>query len=77
MMTSFASRIVGILLIVFGVLALAYGGIRYTEREKVLDIGPLQATTEKHHLITLPPLVGIASIVGGVVIIVTTRKARA
>lgn len=75
-MTSFASRIVGILLIVFGVLALAYGGIRYTEREKVLDIGPLQATTEKHHLIRLPPLLGIASIVGGVVVIVTSSRTR-
>jgi hypothetical protein len=77
MTTSFASSTVGILLIVFGVFALAYGGICYTEREKVLDIGPVQATTEKHHLIRLPPLVGIASIVGGVVVIVTSSRTRA
>jgi hypothetical protein len=39
-------KIVGIMLIVLGVIALAYGGISYTKREKVLDIGPLEATTE-------------------------------
>jgi hypothetical protein len=37
-------KLVGILLIVFGVVALALGGIQYTTREKVLDIGPLEAT---------------------------------
>jgi len=67
-------RIVGILLIIFGVLALAYGGIRYTQREKVLEIGPLQATTEKHHEIPLPPIVGIASIVGGAVLVAASTR---
>ncbi len=67
-------RIVGILLIIFGVLALAYGGIRYTQREKVLEIGPLQATTEKHHEIPLSPIVGIASIVGGAVLAAASTR---
>jgi uncharacterized membrane protein YidH (DUF202 family) len=70
-------RIVGVLLIVFGVLALAYGGIRYTKREKVLEIGPLQATTEQHHEIPLPPIAGIAAIVGGVLLVAVPRKTRA
>ena len=39
--------IIGIILIVIGILALVYGGITYTEREKVLDLGPIQATAEK------------------------------
>ena len=69
-------RLVGILLIVFGVLVLAYGGIRYTTREKVLDIGPLQATTERHHVIPLSPVIGIASIVGGIAVVVTSPKTR-
>ena len=70
-------RLIGILLIVFGLLALAYGGIRYTKREKVLDLGPLQATSEKHEEIPLPPIVGIASIVGGIALVLTTSKTRA
>src|SRR5437870_2128200 len=48
-------KLIGVLLIVFGVVALALGGIRYTTREKVLDIGPVEATTEKHHEIPLSP----------------------
>ena len=39
--------IIGIVLIVIGIIALAYGGITYTKREKVLDLGPIQATAEK------------------------------
>ena len=39
--------IIGIILIVIGIIALAYGGFTYTKREKVLDLGPIQATAEK------------------------------
>ena len=72
--------IVGILLIVLGVIALAYQGISYTTREnkKVLDLGPLQvdATVEKQKTIPLPPILGIAALAGGVVlVIVGGRKA--
>jgi uncharacterized membrane protein YidH (DUF202 family) len=62
-------KLIGVLLIVFGLVALAVGGISYTRREKVLDIGPLQATTEKHETIPLSPIAGIAAIVGGVALV--------
>ena len=70
------AKLIGILLIVFGLMALAVGGINYTRREKVLDIGPLQATTEKHETIPLSPIIGIASIVGGLVLVVVGARAR-
>ena len=41
-------KIVAIVLIVLGAISLAYGGISYTTREKVLDIGPIEATAERH-----------------------------
>jgi uncharacterized membrane protein YidH (DUF202 family) len=69
-------KLIGILLIVFGIVALTVGGINYTKREKVLDIGPLQASTEKHKTIPLPPLVGIASLVGGIVLVVSAKGSR-
>ena len=69
-------KLIGALLIVFGVVALAVGGLTYTKREKVLDIGPLQATTEKHERIPLPPVVGIASLVGGIVLVVAGSRTR-
>ena len=69
-------KLVGILLIVFGVVALSVGAIRYTTREKVLDIGPIEATADKHHTIPLSPIVGIAAIAGGVALVVTGARTR-
>lgn len=69
-------KLIGTLLIVFGVVALVFGGIRYTTREKVLDIGPLQATTEKHREIPLSPIVGIAAVAGGIALLVAGSRTR-
>jgi uncharacterized membrane protein YidH (DUF202 family) len=70
-------KLIGIILIVFGVIALATGGIRYTTHDKVLDIGPVQATAEKHHLIPFSPIVGLAAIAGGIAILVVGTRTRA
>ncbi|HXI29367.1 MAG TPA: hypothetical protein VNG89_13105 [Vicinamibacterales bacterium] len=64
-------------MIVFGVVALALGGITYTKREKVLDIGPIKATAEHEKTIPLSPIVGIVSLAGGVVLLVAGSKTRA
>jgi uncharacterized membrane protein YidH (DUF202 family) len=70
------SKLIGILLIVFGIVALAIGGINYTKREKVLDIGPIEATRETRETIPLSPLVGIAALVGGIALVVTGSRTR-
>jgi hypothetical protein len=67
-------KILAIRLIVFGAVALAYGGITYTRREKVLDIGPIQATAEKHEYIPLPPVLGGLALVGGIALLVMGGK---
>ncbi len=69
-------KLIGILLIVLGIVALALGGISYTTREKVLDIGPITATQEKHKTIPLSPIVGIASLAGGIALLVVGSKTR-
>ena len=67
------ATIVGILLIVLGVIALAYGGFRYTthEEKRVVDLGPLKvdANVEKEHSVPLPPILGGAALIGGVVLV--------
>lgn len=68
--------IVGVVLIVLGVLALAYQGITYTSREKVLDIGPLEATAEREKTLPLPPVLGAAAVVGGVVLLIVGARKR-
>jgi hypothetical protein len=67
----------GILFVILGVLALAYQGINYTRQEKVLDIGPIHATAEKHERIALPPILGGLMLVGGIVMLVTGSRQKA
>jgi hypothetical protein len=69
-------KIAAIALIVIGVIALAYGGISYTREKKVLDIGPLEATTKERKTIPLPPVIGIAAIAGGVALLLVSGRRR-
>ena len=69
-------RIVGIALIVLGVLALAYGGISYTKEKKVVDLGPIEATEKTRETIPLPPVLGAAALVGGIVLLVVRSRKR-
>jgi uncharacterized membrane protein YidH (DUF202 family) len=70
------SRIIGILLIVLGIAAFAYQGIRYTTTEKAIDLGPIHVTAEKEHTFPIPPLVGIGAIVGGLLMLIGNRSSR-
>jgi len=69
-----APLVIGILLIVFAVVAFAYQGISYTKREKVLDIGPIQATAERQKTIPIPPLVAGAALIGGIALLWVGNK---
>ncbi|HJX26261.1 MAG TPA: DUF3185 domain-containing protein [Chthoniobacterales bacterium] len=62
--------IIGIILIAIGIIALAYGGITYTKREKVIDAGPLQVSADREKTIPLPPILGGICLVGGIVLVV-------
>jgi hypothetical protein len=66
--------IVGIILIAIGILSLAYGGLTYTKREKVLDFGPIQATAEKKETIPFPPILGGICLVGGIVLVLVGNR---
>jgi hypothetical protein len=68
--------IIGVILIVLGVVALAVGGINYTTKEKVLEIGPLKAEAEKEHTIPLPPVLGAIALVGGIVLVAVGARRR-
>ncbi len=64
----------GIVLIILGALALAYQGFNYTRQEKVLDVGPIHATAERHERVSIPPLLGGLALVGGVALLVLGAK---
>jgi hypothetical protein len=69
-------KLVGIVLIVIGIIALAYGGFTYTTREKVLDIGPIEATAERRHTIPLPPVLGAVALIGGIALMIAGAKRK-
>ena len=69
-------KLIGFLLIAFGIVALIYGGIRYTKTEQVLKIGPIEATEQKHKEIPLPPVLGVVAIIGGVILVVADTRTR-
>ena len=69
-------KLIGIVLIVFGIVALALGGISYTDREKVVDLGPIEATAERRETIPLSPIVGIGAIVAGVALTAIGARSR-
>ena len=67
-------KVLGVVLIVVGLLALIYGGLQYTSREKVVDLGPLQVTATQKKNIPLPPIAGGIALVAGVALVVAGRK---
>jgi hypothetical protein len=68
------AALVGVLLIVLGVIALAYQGITYTTHKRVLDVGPIHATKEEHKTIPLPPVLGGLALAGGVLLLIAGGK---
>jgi uncharacterized membrane protein HdeD (DUF308 family) len=66
--------VLGIVLIVAGALALAYQGITYTTREKVIDLGPLKASVDKQKTIPLPPILGVVALAAGVILVVVGNR---
>ena len=67
-------KIVGIILIVLGVVALIFQGITYTTQKNVINLGPIHATAEEKKTIPLPPVLGGIALVGGIVLLVTAGK---
>ena len=66
--------LVGIGLVLLGIVAFAYQGITYTSHEKIIDIGPLQASVDTKKTIPLSPLLGGLALAGGIVLLVVGAK---
>ena len=66
--------VIGVILIAIGLVGLIWGGISYTREEKVLDLGPIEATAERRRTIPVGPVAGGIALIGGIVLIVAGRK---
>ena len=67
-------KIVGAVLIVLGIVGLAWGGFSYTTRKKVVDTGPLQVTTRHQHTVPISPVAGVVAIVGGIAVMALGKR---
>jgi uncharacterized membrane protein YidH (DUF202 family) len=66
--------IIGIILIIIGIIALAYGGFSYTKREKVIDAGPLQVSADREKTVPFPPILGGLCLAGGIVLVIVGSR---
>ena len=69
-------RIVGLVLVVIGIVALVWGGVFWTDRDTVIDAGPLQVQTEETEGFALPPVLGVVSLIGGIVLLAVPDRRR-
>jgi len=67
--------ILGIILVVVGIILLAYGGYAvFTTKENVAKLGPLEINKNEDHPVPIGPIVGGVCIVGGIILLVSGRR---
>ena len=69
-------RIVGLVLIAIGLIALLWGGVSWTQRKTVVDAGPLQVQADEHKTLPIPPILGGVALVAGVLLVVVPARTR-
>jgi uncharacterized membrane protein len=69
------ARTIGLVLIVIGGIMLIWTGFSYTKREKVVDAGPIHISADKEHDVNWPPYAGGILVVGGIILVATSKRA--
>ncbi len=68
-------KTIGILLIVVGLIGVVWGGVTYVKDRDTTHIGPVHMTMETKDRVSIPPVVGIAAlVVGGLLVVISTRR---
>lgn len=70
-------KVLGIILIVAGVIALAVGGFAWTDRDTVADVGPVQIQTADREYLPIPPIAGAIAVFAGIVLVFASGRRRA
>lgn len=67
-------KLIGIVLIALGIIGLTYGGITWTQRDRVMDLGPVHVTHDKTKSLPLPPIAGGLVLIAGVVVVIASAR---
>ncbi len=68
------TKSVGFIVIIIGIIMMAYTGFNYVTTDKVVDLGAIQINQKKNHLVEWSPIIGIVLVFGGVVLIALSKK---
>lgn len=71
-----ARRAIGIVLIIVGIVALVWGGVFWTDRDTIVDAGPLEIQTEDREGFALPPVLGVIALIGGIALVAIPDRRR-
>ncbi len=69
-----STKLIGVVLIVLGIVMIVWTGFTYTKKEKVIDAGPIQISADREKTVNWPPYLGGVLLIGGIVIVVTSKK---
>lgn len=70
-----ATKVIAVLLIVAGALALVYGGFSYTKDTTALKVGPVELSVKERQTVNIPLWAGIGAVViGGLLLVVGGRR---
>lgn len=67
-------KVLGALLLLFGIFALIYGGITYNRTRTVVDVGAFKATATEKKTLPLSPIAGGVAVIAGTLLLVVSRK---
>jgi hypothetical protein len=69
-------KVIGLVLVALGLLALVYGGFNYTGEQHKVDVGPLKIRVDERERVKVPQWVGIAAVAGGALLLAFGPKGR-
>lgn len=69
-----AARVIGLLLIVFGLFVLLVGSVSFLDRDKVADFGRVEITRTHRERVGLSPILGGAAVVGGALLLLASQR---
>ena len=68
------TRFFGFILVIVGILMMAYTGFNYVTTKKVVDLGAIQIDKKENHFVDWSPIAGIVLAFGGIVVIAMSKK---
>ena len=69
-------RIAGVILVIAGALALAYGGFSFTKETHKAEVGPLKFSVQEKERVNVPQWAGLGAILAGVVLLVAGGRKK-